>query len=68
MLVKHAQALTLMQLQSFELTGCRCVVDLAMTGVPEVVLCDDTPGPPDPAVLKTSLQASTTDDLGTFLG
>ncbi|CAE7194049.1 unnamed protein product, partial [Symbiodinium sp. CCMP2456] len=26
-------------------------------GVPEVVLCDDTPGPPDPAVLKTSLQA-----------
>eukprot|EP00439_Symbiodinium_sp_Y106_P023841 s5298_g2.t3 len=26
-------------------------------GVPEVVLCDDTPGPPDPGVLKTSLQA-----------
>ncbi|CAE7778144.1 unnamed protein product [Symbiodinium sp. KB8] len=26
-------------------------------GVQEVVLCDDTPGPPDPAVLKTSLQA-----------
>ena len=42
------------------------VLYLFVAGVQELLLCDDTPGPPDARVLKTSLKAAATGSTTRF--